>query len=234
MPDSLIDKIHRMTWQQKNNPGLIFADRNLNPDGFEDDDDDDDETYYDNGNGEEEDEDVLSYDEAENNDNDGNEMAAHGPPVANDDDDDDDEDEDDDVNETGAHDPPLVGAPPPGNLAQQPNNPPGEIPGVEVPDEAEECDVAIDPEIPGVGEEEPELEIPGVGEEEEDEADDDHSTQDEVAVEQLSAPPEVESNAGGRYNLCGGQNWNYDHHYAGEDFIVDNDVGVHQDTSRSA
>ena len=48
-PDSIIDKIHRMAWQQKNNPGLIFADRNLNPDGYEDEDDDDDETYYDNG-----------------------------------------------------------------------------------------------------------------------------------------------------------------------------------------
>ena len=31
MPDDIIDKIHRMARQQKNNPGLIFADRNLNP-----------------------------------------------------------------------------------------------------------------------------------------------------------------------------------------------------------
>ena len=29
MPDDVIDKVHRMARQQKNNPGLIFADRNL-------------------------------------------------------------------------------------------------------------------------------------------------------------------------------------------------------------
>ena len=48
MPDGVIDKIHRMAQQQKYNPGLIFADHNLNPDEWDDDDDDDDETYYDN------------------------------------------------------------------------------------------------------------------------------------------------------------------------------------------
>ena len=150
MPDSIIDKIHRMAWQQKNNPGLIFADRNLNPDEYEDNNDDDDETYYDNGNGEEEDEEVLSYDEAEDNDNDGNEMAAHGPPVANDD----EEGNDDDDNEMGADDPPIVGAPPPVNLVQPPGNPPGGIPGVEVADQAEEHGVAMDLEKTGVWEEE--------------------------------------------------------------------------------
>ena len=31
---------------------------------------------------------------------------------------------------------------------------------------------------------------------------------------------------GGRYNLCGGCNQNYDHRYAGEDFAVDNEVGI--------
>ena len=225
MPDSIIDKIHRMTWQQKNNPGLIFADHNLNLDEYEDDDDDDDETYCDNGDGEEEDEEVLSYDEAEDNDNDGNEMAAHRPPVVNDD----EEGDDDDNDEMGAHDPPIVGAPPLVNLVQLPDNPPGEIPGVEAADQAEEHGVAMDPEIPGVGEEEAELEIPGVGEEEEDEADDDvddQSTQDDVAVEQPLAPPEAENNLGGRYNLRGGRNRNYDHRYTEEDFVVDNEVGI--------
>ena len=220
MPDSIIDKIHRMAWQQKNNPGLIFANRNLNPDEYKD-ENDDDETYYDNDDGEEEDEEVLSYDKVEDNDNDGNEMAAHRPPMVNDEEEGDDDDND---NEMGGHDPPIAGAPPPVNLAQQPDNPPGEISGVEAADEAEEHGVAIDPEIPGVGEE-AEPEIPGVGEEE-DEVDDDESTQDEVAVKQPSAPPEVENNAGGRYNLHGGRNRNNDHHYAGEDFVVDNEVGI--------
>ena len=50
--------------------------------------------------------------------------------------------------------------------------------------------------------------------------------QDEVAVEQPLAVPEEENNLGGRYNLCGGCNHNYDHHYAGEDFVVDNEVGI--------
>ena len=78
MPDSVINKIHRMARQQKNNPGLIFANRNLTPDEYEDDDDDDDETYYDNGHDEEENEEELSDDEADDNNNDDNEMAGFG------------------------------------------------------------------------------------------------------------------------------------------------------------
>ena len=74
---------------------------------------------------------------------------------------------------------------------------------MEADDEAEERDTAMDPGIPGVGEEEAKPEIPGVGEEE-DEVDNDESTQDEVVVEQPSAPPEVGNNVGGRYNLHGG------------------------------
>ena len=59
MPDNKVNKVHRMAWQQKNNPGLIFANHNLNHDNFKDDNDDDDETYYDNDNDEEEEEEVL-------------------------------------------------------------------------------------------------------------------------------------------------------------------------------
>ena len=78
MPDDIIDKIHRMTRQQKNNPGLIFADRNLNPDEYDDDDDDDDdETYRDDDN--------------DNPDDDNDEPYHHNDN--NDDDDDDDDDE---------------------------------------------------------------------------------------------------------------------------------------------
>ena len=87
----------------------------------------------------------------------------------------------------------------------------------------------MDPEIPGVGEEEAILEIQEVGEEEEDEANDDvddQSTQDKVAVEQPLAPPEAENNMGRRYNLRGGRNRNYNHCYAGKDFVIDNEVGI--------
>ena len=225
MQDSVIDKIHRMAQQQKNNPSLIFADRNLTPDEYEDDDDDDDKTYYDNGDGEEEDEEVLSDDEAEDNNNDGNEMAAHRLPMANND----EEGDDDDDKEMGAHDPPIAGAPLWVNLVQPLDNPPGEIPGVEAAEQAKEHGVAMDLEIPGVGEEEAILEISGVGEEEEEDADgdvDDQSTQDEVAVEQPLAPPKAENNLGGRYNLHGGWNQNYGHRYAGKDFVIDNEVGI--------
>ena len=76
--------------------------------------------------------------------------------------------------------------------------------------------MAMEPGIPGVGEEEAEPEIPGVGEEE-DEADDDVGlTQDEAVVEQPPAAPEVENNEDGRYNLHGGHNHNYDHPYMTE------------------
>ena len=85
------------------------------------------------------------------------------------------------------------------------------------------------PEIPGVEEEEAKPEIPGVGVAEEIKADDnvdDQPTQDEVMVEPPPAPPEEENNLGSRYNLCGGRNQNYNHHYAGEDFVIDNEDGI--------
>ena len=76
MPDDVIDKLHRMARQQKSNPGLIFADRNLNPEEY--DDDDDDETYHDNS--ESEDEDDLSHNDEEDSDVDDDKMVAPGPP----------------------------------------------------------------------------------------------------------------------------------------------------------
>ena len=127
-----------------------------------------------------------------------------------------------DDNEMAAHGPPMADAPPPCNLAQPPGDPPGEIPGAEAANEAGEHGVAMEPEIPGVGEEEAEPEIPGVDRGENEADDDVGSMQDKDAVEQPLAAPEVENNLGGRYNLHGGHNHNYDHCYAGEDFVVDN------------
>ena len=85
MPDDVIDKLHRMVRQQKSNPGLVFADRNLNPDEY--DDDDDDETYQDNDNGDDDDDDDdddLRYNEGDGDDVDDGEEAALGPPAAGD------------------------------------------------------------------------------------------------------------------------------------------------------
>ena len=146
--------------------------------------------------------------------------------------DDEEEDNDDDGDGMAGHGPPMAGAPAPGNLAQQPDNPPGEIPGVEAANEAGEHGIAMEPEIPGVGEEEAEPEIPGVGEEEDEADDDGGSIQDKVTVEQPLAAPEVENNMSGRYNLRSGRNRNYDHRYVGEEFVVDNEVGIAMTTKR--
>ena len=146
-------------------------------------------------------------------------MAAHRPPKVNDD------EEDDDVNsdEMGGHDPPMADAPPPVDQVQPPDNPPGEIAGVEVADQDEEHGEPMGPEIPGVNEEEAEPETQGVGVAEVSEAvdnGDNQPTQDEVTVEPPLAPPEVENNLGSRYNLCGGRK------YTGEDFIIDSEDGI--------
>ena len=80
MPDDVIDKLHRMARQQKNNPGLVFADQNLNLDEY--DDDEDDKTYHDDDDStSDDDEDVLNYDKEEDNDMDEDEEETHGPPV---------------------------------------------------------------------------------------------------------------------------------------------------------
>ena len=186
MPDNVIDKVHRIAQQQKNNTGLVFADHNLNPDEDKLDDDDDDATYYvediDNERDEKDDE-LLYYDDVEDNDDNG--LAPHDPHMAD--------------------------APPPDNQSIEEAMLPGEvlgvegepseIPGVEAPGGAGEHNMAMAPGIPGVGEEEAEPEIPRVREEE-DEADDDvGSMQDEAVVEQPPPAPKVENNVGSRYNI---------------------------------
>ena len=185
--------------------------------------------YYDNDNDEEEDKEALSYDKAEGNDDDDDEMAAHGLPMA----DSDEVDNDDDGDEMGGQ----VDAPV--DLAQPPDNPPGEITGVEVADQDKEHEEPICPEIPGVNEEEPEIpgvneeetkpEIPGVGVAEENEAvenGDDQPIQVKVMVEPPPTPPEAENNLGGWYNLRGGRSRNYNHRYTGKDFVIDNENGI--------
>ena len=91
LPDEVIDKIHRMARQQKNNPGLIFADWNLNPDEY--DDDEDDEMYHDEDSTNDDDEDVLNDDEEEDNDTDENVEEVQGSPEEEDNDVDDEEEE---------------------------------------------------------------------------------------------------------------------------------------------
>ena len=72
-----------MARQQKNNPGLVFADQNLNTDEYGD--DEDDETYRNDDSTSDDEEDVLSYNEEENNDLDEDAEEndpAPAPPIA--------------------------------------------------------------------------------------------------------------------------------------------------------
>ena len=117
MPDDIIEKIHRMARQQKSNPGLIFANRNLDLDeGEYADDDDDDDSYRPDDDDDCPDDDGDDDDDDDNprDDNvDDNEQYHHNNDHDNDDDDDDDEsyhpdndssdddDEDHDGNEGG-------------------------------------------------------------------------------------------------------------------------------------
>ena len=68
MPDEVIDKIHRMAQQQKTNPGRVFADRNLNPDDY--DDDANDETYHNADNSDDEGDDDDDADHHNDNNSD--------------------------------------------------------------------------------------------------------------------------------------------------------------------
>ena len=207
MPDDVIDKLHRMAQQQKNNPGLVFADRNLNPDEYGDDDDDDDETYHDNDSTSDDEEDVISYNEEEDNDLDEDAEendAAPAPPVAEIDDDVDDDNNDSDVAEE--------------EDAQLPAEAEAEQPEEEAT-QNEDDDEADLPEIQGVDEEVIEPEVPGVGtvEENEEGEEEDQPTEDEATGQ----PPPASPQGNSRYSLRNNRNRNYSHRYSGKDFVMD-------------
>ena len=239
MPDDIIDKLHRMARQQKSNPGLVFADRNLNPDEY--DDDDDDETYHDDDNSEDEDEDDLSHNEEDDNEVDEDDVAAPGPPaggdepapdndvdndgppaVGNGDDDDEDgppvmEDRDNDDEDQADTQPSAEVEQPPGIL-------PGNATGAREVEQDEEHNEPVFPEIPGVSDEEIEPEIPGVGTGEEDgvsENGDAPPGLDGVTGQLPPAATGEDSSAKGRYNLRSNRDQSYNHRYAGKDFVVE-------------
>ena len=218
MPDEVIDKIHRMARQQKNNPGLIFTDWNLNPDEY--DDDEDDEIYIDENNINDEDEDGMSYDEEEDNDTgedaeeaqgapdeddddvdvdrdealgpptEENDAAAEPPAVEDNDDANNDDNNDDVVAETNVQQ--LVEAGQPGDLANQ----------GDADNEDDEDDLL---EIQGVDEETTDPETPGVGENGEDK-------EEEEAIDQPPpVPPQRNDRGNGRYNLRNTRGRDYDH-----------------------
>ena len=222
MPDDIIDKVHRMARQQKNNPGIIFADRNLQEDEWDDDDeDDDDETYHDDD-GDNDDDDPYDGDDPDIDDNapDHHNNAEVEEEDDNSDLDDESESSDDDDdgdnygaeandnpavdipnnNELDGEEPPIENTPPLDNIQQAPENPPGEIPGVGIADE-EEDGATMNHDIPGDNDDEAPLGIPGVDGSEDDDAADEQAVAPPVADEQAVVPPDVNTNTVGGYGL---------------------------------
>ena len=248
MPDEIIDKIHRMARQQKNNPGLIFADRNLNPDeGDEDDDDDDDMTYHDDDNDDSDGDDDEPHDH-NNNNNDSDDDDDESSHYRSDNDDDDEEDNnndddpigdddsvdtnDDDANDRIGNDPAItntpeedneqgneplpVDDPPLDDIEGHSDDPPGEIPGVGAVEQEAEYGAGhlVDGNDNG-----DELGIPGVGDDAEDDTNDTNDEQSETTHD-------LKTNTVGGYGLRNKRNHNYNHRYAGEDFVVGDDTGL--------
>ena len=246
MPDDIIDKIHRMARQQKNNPGLIFADRNLSLDEWDEDDDDDNDKTYRNDDDDDDDDpyndddpDIDDNESNHHNDNNKGEDDHIDKEIEDDDDNSDhddegggaDDNEDDDSDGTEANGNPMVdgpddnemeggeplieNAPPLDDIQQVPDNPPGGIPGVSVADE-EEDGAAMNHDIPGDTDNETSLGIPGV----------DGNGDDDIGDEQPMIPPDVDNITVGGYGLRNRRGRNYNHWYAGMDFIVGEDTGV--------
>ena len=99
---------------------------------------------------------------------------------------------------------------------------PGGIPGVGNADEGEDG-VAMNHDIPGDTDDEASLGIPGV----------DDSRGDDTADEQAMIPPDANTNTVGGYGLRNNRGRNYNHRYAGEDFVVGEDAGVTLATKES-
>ena len=251
MPDDIIDKIHRMARQQKNNPGLILAGRNLSPDEWdEDDDDEDDETYCDDD--DDDDDDPYNDDDPDIDDNESN---HHNNNNEGEDDHIDNEIEDDDDSD---HDDEREGADERGgaddneddnsNGTKANDNPTGDGPDDKEMEGGEPLienappldDIQQAPDNPPGG-------IPGVGiaDEEEDgvamihdipgDTDDETSLgipgvggneDDSKGDEQHMTTPDVNNNTVGGYGLRNRRGQNYNHQYVGEDFVVGEDTGV--------
>ena len=184
----------------------------------------------------------MSHNEEEDHDVDDNEPPAvendddedngHGPPAAENKaapDDDVDDNKPPAVENNDDDDEGQADTQPSAEVEQPPAILPGEATGAGEVDQNEEYDEPVFLEIPGVSEEEIELETPGVGAAEEDKASengDDLPAQDVVTGQLPPAPPGEDNDKKGRYNLHSDRNQSYNHHYAGKDFIVDDESGI--------
>ena len=244
MPDDVIDKLHRMARQQKSNPGLIFADRNLNPD--EDDDDDDDETYQDNNNDDDDDDDDLSYNEEDDGNVDECEEAELGQPAAEDgaaqNNDVVDGEVDDDVsnNQEGDEAAPLIEENDDdddedhadmhisSDIDQSQNAMTLEAGAVDA-DQNDQQNGPILQGTPGVNDAVIAPEIPGVTAGEDDgtnEDDNDESALHEITGQGQPPQPGGDNGGEGRYNLRSNRSRCYNHRYKENDFVIDDDSGI--------
>ena len=239
MPDEVIDKLHRMVRQQKSNPGLIFADRNLNPDEY--DDEEDDETYHEGDSMSDDEDDVLSDDEEDDDEvvEDDEEAEEDDDEVVEDDEEAENppDNEENDANEIEdepqapqAEENDATAVPPPVENDEEANSVDlmAEVEAME-PAEAgppedpvnHEAEFPEVPETPGVGragEHEEEAwsndpETPGVG---------GAGEHQEEAKDQAPTP---------WYNLRKTRGRDYDHRYDKEDYIIDNVVMTTQGES---
>ena len=256
MPDDIIDKIHRMARQQKNNPGLIFADRNLNADEDDEDDADDDMTYHDDdddgSNGDDDNDDSGDDNDQPHNHNNNNnndivdddDESSHDSSYNDDDDDEDSNDDDligdddsDNINDDGAGD----GT---GNDHVSINEPEADTEQGNEPIPIDDTSLEDTPGhhddppggIPGVGAVEQELEndvgnlVDGDGNTDEPGipgvGDDGKDDTNVVNDEQSKATLDLKTNTVGGYGLRDKRNRNYNHRYVGEDFVVGDDTGI--------
>ena len=87
----------------------------------------------------------------------------------------------------------------------------------------EEDGAAMNHDIPGDTDDETSLGIPGV----------EGNGDDDIVDEQPMIPPDVNNNTVGGYGLRNGRGCNYNHRYAGKDFVVGEDTGVTLATKES-
>ena len=140
----------------------------------------------------------INKDEAPDPPGEENDAAAAPPAIEDNDDNNYDDNKDDEAVETDAQEP--MEARQPDNLANQDDaddeDNPLEIPGVD--------EETIDPETPGVGKNGEEME------------------EEELINQPPTVSPQRKGRGGGRYNLRNTRGQDYDHRYAGDDFIIDN------------
>ena len=192
------------------------------------------------------DDDDLSYNDEDDDDDDGGDGPGRGPPaagaVAGQHNDVDDVGVDDDMQDNDEHDeaePPVAGHNndededqadvPPSTEVDQPLNATTLEAGARDVNQNEPPDGPSLLGTPGVNNAEIAPETPGVSTGEDYKASE--NSDDEPTIDQITDPvqpiqPEEEKGKEGRYNLRRNRGRNYNHRYAGNDFVTDDDSGI--------